>query len=177
MMLKTIRALALDVDGVLTDGAVWWGPDGSEWKRFHFADIMGVSLAKKAGYLIALISGEDSPLVDRFGSKLNLDWIAKGRRDKSAALREFSGQFSVPLDETAFMGDDVNNLGAIALAGWSAAPANAQPSVKARVDYVAERCGGDGAVREVLDRLLAVRASSVAMSQPTASTSGRSERA
>ena len=177
MTLETIRALALDVDGVLTDGGVWWGPDGGEWKRFHFADIMGVSLARKAGLRVALISGEDSPLLDRFAAKLNLDWIAKGRQDKSAALREFAGQFSVPLQETAFMGDDVNDLGAIALAGWSAAPANAQSAVKARVHYVAERCGGDGAVREVIDRLLAVRASSVTMVQPTVPIAGRSERA
>ena len=158
MTLKGIRALTLDVDGVLTDGGVWWGPDGSEWKRFHFADIMGVSLAKNAGLLVALISGEDSPLVDRFGAKLNLDWIAKGCRDKSAAFRDFAAQFAVPLHETAFVGDDVNDLGAIALAGWSAAPANAQSAVKARVDYVAEHSGGDGAVREVIDRLLSVPA-------------------
>ena len=65
-----IKAIALDVDGVLTDGGVeWWGPDGAEWKRFCFADIMGVSLARKAGLIVTLISGEDSPLVDRFAAK------------------------------------------------------------------------------------------------------------
>jgi 3-deoxy-D-manno-octulosonate 8-phosphate phosphatase (KDO 8-P phosphatase) len=177
MTFKTIRALALDVDGVLTDGGVWWGPDDGEWKRFHFADIMGVSLARKAGLLVALISGEDSPLVDRFAAKLNLDWIAKGRSDKAAALKEFAAQFALPLHEIAFIGDDVNDLGAMALAGWSAAPANAQPSVKARVDYIAQRSGGDGAVREVVDRLLAVEAPPVAVSQPTAPDCGRSDRA
>ena len=60
-----IKAIAMDVDGVLTDGGVWWGPDGQEWKRFHFADIMGLSLARKSGMAIALISGENSPLIDR----------------------------------------------------------------------------------------------------------------
>ena len=82
-----IRAIALDVDGVLTDGGVWWGPDGEEWKRFSFADIMGVSLARKAGLIVTLISGEDSPLVDRFAAKMNLTDITKGCKDKAGAVR------------------------------------------------------------------------------------------
>ena len=82
-----IKAIALDVDGVLTDGGVWWGPDGAEWKRFSFADIMGVSLARKAGMMVTLISGEDSPLVDRFAAKMLLTDISKGCKDKAAALQ------------------------------------------------------------------------------------------
>ena len=83
-----VRAVALDVDGVLTDGGVWWGPNGEEWKRFSFRDIMGVSLARKAGLLVALISGEDSPLVDRFANKLGITDVAKGCKDKAEAVRE-----------------------------------------------------------------------------------------
>ena len=70
--MKQLKAIALDVDGVLTDGGVWWGSGGEEWKRFCFADIMGVSLAMKSGLLVALISGEDSPLVDRFAAKMGI---------------------------------------------------------------------------------------------------------
>lgn len=157
MTLECIRALALDVDGVLTDGGVWWGPQGEEWKRFHFADIMGVSLAGKAGLVVTLISGEDSPLVDRFAAKMGLAGIAKGCKDKAAALGDFAARHGLGLDKVGFIGDDVNDLGAISLAGWSAAPANAHPSVKARVDFVTERSGGNGAVREAIDRLLAAR--------------------
>jgi 3-deoxy-D-manno-octulosonate 8-phosphate phosphatase (KDO 8-P phosphatase) len=157
----SIRALALDVDGVLTDGGVWWGPDGEEWKRFHFADIMGVSLATKAGLAITLISGEDSPLVDRFAAKLGLTGIVKGCKDKAAALRDFAVRRGLAADRVGFMGDDVNDLGAIALAGWSAAPANAHPSVRARVDLVTARAGGNGAVREAIDHLLARAAPSL----------------
>ncbi len=80
--LETIRAIALDVDGVLTDGGLWWGPDGEEWKRFCFADIMGVSLARRAGLILALISGEDSPLVDRYA-----DEDAYHRRQKAARIK------------------------------------------------------------------------------------------
>src|ERR1019366_1156507 len=70
--MKQSRAIALDVDGVLTDGGFWWGPNGEEWKRFCFADVMGVSLARKSGLIVALISGEDSPLVDRFATKMGI---------------------------------------------------------------------------------------------------------
>ena len=76
--MPSIKAIALDFDGVLTDGGFWWGPDGAEWKRLSFADVMGVSLARKAGLLVTVISGEDSPLVDRFAAKMNLADIAKG---------------------------------------------------------------------------------------------------
>lgn len=152
--MRAIKAIALDVDGVLTDGGVWWGPDGAEWKRFSFTDIMGVSMARKAGLIVTLISGEDSPLVDRFASKLNLDDITKGCKDKAAALRAFAERHRLKLDEVCFMGDDVNDLAAMELAGVSAAPANARPSVLQEVDIVTQAAGGNGAVRELVDMLI-----------------------
>lgn len=152
---STIRALALDVDGVLTDGGVWWGDDGTESKRFSFADIMGVSLATKAGLIVTLISGEDSPLVDRFATKMNIQDVTKGCKDKASALRAFAERQGLALGEICFMGDDVNDLGAMEIAGYSAAPANAQPAVRKAVRYVAVANGGHGAVRELVDMILA----------------------
>jgi len=152
--LSRIRAVALDVDGVLTDGGLWWGPGGEEWKRFCFADIMGVSLARRAGLELALISGEDSPLVDRFAQKLLIRHVTKGTRDKAAALRDFAASANIPLPEIAFMGDDVNDLPAMQIAGLSAAPANAAPQVLARANFVAKKTGGNGAVRELVEALL-----------------------
>ena len=149
-----IRALALDFDGVLTDGGVWWGPDGAEWKRLSFADVMGVSLARKAGLFVTIISGEDSPLVDRFAAKLNLADVSKGCKDKAIALRAFAERRQLPLDEICFMGDDVNDLGAMELAGMAAAPANAQPAARSKAHLVTEAAGGNGAVRELVDRIL-----------------------
>ncbi len=150
-----LRAIALDVDGVLTDGGVWWGPHGAEWKRFSFADIMGVSLARKAGITVTLISGEESPLVDRFADKLGLAETAQGCKDKAAALRAFAERNELRLDEICFMGDDVNDLTAMDLAGYSAAPANARPVVLRRADIVTQAGGGNGAVRELVDLILA----------------------
>jgi 3-deoxy-D-manno-octulosonate 8-phosphate phosphatase (KDO 8-P phosphatase) len=108
--MKDIRAIALDVDGVLTDGGIWWGPDGQEWKCFCFADLMGVSLAKRAGLRVALISGEDSPLVDRFAAKLGLLDVERDCKDKAAALRRIAARWGLSLDQIGFMGDDVNDL-------------------------------------------------------------------
>jgi 3-deoxy-D-manno-octulosonate 8-phosphate phosphatase (KDO 8-P phosphatase) len=155
--LKEIRAVAMDVDGVLTDGGLWWGPGGEEWKRFCFADIMGVSLARRAGLELALISGEDSPLVDRYAEKLHIRHVAKGCRDKATALREFAAAAGMELAQICFMGDDVNDLPAMQIAGFSAAPANAAQDVLARVDFVAKCAGGNGAVRELIEALLAAR--------------------
>jgi 3-deoxy-D-manno-octulosonate 8-phosphate phosphatase (KDO 8-P phosphatase) len=152
-----IKALALDVDGVLTDGGVWWGPEGQEWKRFCFADIMGVSRALKAGLIVALISGEDSPLVDRFAQKLGIRYVEKGCKDKASALKKFAGEATLNVHEICFMGDDVNDLAAMRLAGKAAAPADAQPEVCSAAAFVSTRKGGNGAVRELIEAILAVR--------------------
>lgn len=155
--LKKIRALAIDMDGVLSDGGLWWGPNGEEWKRFSFTDIMGVSLARRAGLILALISGENSPLVDRYAEKMLIKHVVKGCRDKGTALRDFASAAGVSLEEICFMGDDVNDLPAMAIAGFSAAPANAASAVVKRADFVAKAPGGNGALRELVDGLLAAR--------------------
>jgi 3-deoxy-D-manno-octulosonate 8-phosphate phosphatase (KDO 8-P phosphatase) len=153
--MATIRAIALDFDGVLTDGGFWWGPDGVEWKRLSFADVMGVSLARKAGLLVTIISGEDSPLVDRFAAKMNLADITKGCKDKAAALAAFARRQGLGPAEICFMGDDVNDLAAMELAGLAAAPADARPAALRKADLVTTAAGGNGAVRELVDLILA----------------------
>jgi 3-deoxy-D-manno-octulosonate 8-phosphate phosphatase (KDO 8-P phosphatase) len=155
--LKRIRAVVLDVDGVLTDGGLWWGLNGEEWKRFCFADIMGVSLARRAGFALALVSGEDSPLVDRFAHKVHIRHVVKGCRDKASALRNFAAETGIGLEQICFMGDDVNDLPAMQIAGLAAAPANGDEEVRARAGFVTKNAGGNGAVRELVDRLLASR--------------------
>jgi 3-deoxy-D-manno-octulosonate 8-phosphate phosphatase (KDO 8-P phosphatase) len=88
----------MDVDGVLTDGSFWWGPNGEEWKRFHFADIMGLSRARKAGLKLALISGEDSPLIDRLAAKMQITDVEKSCTDKARALRKLAALHNLALD-------------------------------------------------------------------------------
>jgi len=152
--MKNLKAIVLDVDGVLTDGGVWWGSNGEEWKRFSFTDIMGVSLARKAGLRVALISGEDSPLVDRFAEKMRITDVEKNCKDKARALRSFAEQHGLALSEICFMGDDVNDLAAMEIAGLAAAPASAVPAVLQKAAVITQRNGGDGAVRELEDAIL-----------------------
>lgn len=149
-----IKAVVLDVDGVLTDGTFWWGASGEEYKRFFFADVMGISLGIKAGLIFALISGENSPLVDRFAEKMGITDVHKGCKDKAFALQSFVQKYNIALSEVCFMGDDVNDLNAMALVGLSAAPANAHDSVKEKVMLITKHSGGQGAVRELVDLIL-----------------------
>ena len=158
--MKHLKAIVLDVDGVLTDGGVWWGPNGEEWKRFCFADIMGVSLAMKAGLVVGLISGEGSPLVDRFAVKMGITDFEKNCKDKARALRAFVERRRLALADVTFMGDDVNDLEAMSIAGLAAAPANAVPVVLERATFVSGKPGGYGAVRELVDAILRAKHSS-----------------
>jgi 3-deoxy-D-manno-octulosonate 8-phosphate phosphatase (KDO 8-P phosphatase) len=155
--LQQVRALALDVDGVLADGGFWWGPGGEEWKRFSFADIMGISLARRAGLQVGLISGEDTPLVDRYAAKMKIAFVAKGCRDKAAALRDFATVAGVELAGICYVGDDVNDLAAMQITGLSAAPAGAAAIALSHAMLVTRNSGGNGAVREVIDAIFAAQ--------------------
>jgi len=152
-MRMDIKAVALDVDGVLTDGNFWWDAQGSELKQFSFRDVMGIARATQAGMIFALISGEQSAIVDRYAKKLGITQVWQGCKDKAAALREFASAVSLDLAEICFMGDDVNDLAAMELAGFTAAPADAHESVLVKVKLVTKRPAGKGAVRELLDFL------------------------
>jgi 3-deoxy-D-manno-octulosonate 8-phosphate phosphatase (KDO 8-P phosphatase) len=147
-----VRAVALDVDGVLTDGSFWWSADG-EMKRFHFLDVMGIARAIRGGVAFALISGENSPIVGRFAEKLGIQDVFVGCKDKASALREFATRRELALSEVCFMGDDVNDVPALMIAGISAAPANAHFTAAERATIRTRAAGGNGAVRELLDHL------------------------
>lgn len=159
--LLTLRALAMDVDGVLTDGMLTWSPNGEEFKTFSFADIMGISLLRRLGFKMALISGEASPQVDLYAKKMHIPFVAKGIRDKATALRAFATQFNLPLESICYFGDDINDLFAMEIAGLCACPSNAAEEVAAFVythsGFVSTRRGGQGAVRSLADAVLAAR--------------------
>ena len=160
-LLTTLQAIAFDVDGVLTDGTLTWSSSAvGEIKSFSFTDIMGISLLRRLGIKMALISGEPSPLVDRYAEKMHIPFVAKGTRDKATALRDFTAQFHIPLHHTCFFGDDVNDLFAMEIAGLCACPANAATEVIAHVTehgFVSGAPGGHGAVRSFADAILAAR--------------------
>jgi 3-deoxy-D-manno-octulosonate 8-phosphate phosphatase (KDO 8-P phosphatase) len=157
-MFDNIRGVAMDVDGVFTDGTVWWGTNGEEYKRYCYADVTGVPRALKAGLHLALISGESSPgsmaLVEKLADKLKIPDVYKGCQDKAGAVRDFAQKRGLQLSEICFVGDDIQDIPAMSLAGVAAVPANAQPAARAVAHFVAVRDGGFGVVREILDAIL-----------------------
>jgi 3-deoxy-D-manno-octulosonate 8-phosphate phosphatase (KDO 8-P phosphatase) len=159
--LRRIKAVAMDVDGVLTDGTFLWGAEGGESKRFCFADSTGIANARAAGVYVALVSGDSTPggmaLVRRYADRLGIVDVFAGCQDKAAALLDFAERHGLRPADACFIGDDTIDLGALAIAGLAAAPADAHPQVLAKATYVTAAKGGQGAVREVLDLILGQR--------------------
>lgn len=156
--LRKIRLLALDVDGVLTDGGVYFDDSGGETKRFHIHDGLGIVLARLAGLEIAWITGRTSPIVERRARELGVTFLRQGVRDKASCLVEVAGHAGVRPEEIAFMGDDLNDLPALRQAAVALTPSNtASVEVRAVADYVTARAGGQGAVRDAVELILRAR--------------------
>lgn len=149
--------LLLDVDGVLTDGGLYYSADGIELKRFHAHDGYGVVRAHRHGLRVGLISGRTTPIVDARAAVLKIEDVIQGTEDKVSALRTLQGKYGFEDEEFAFVGDELFDMPLLQTVGFSAAPRNARKEVKEIVDYVTSVDGGDGAVREVIDLILAVQ--------------------
>ena len=152
-----VRLVALDVDGVLTDGVLRYGPDGEYVKAFHVHDGLGIRMLARAGLDVAIISGRSGPALERRLTELEVRHRYLGRRDKGAALEELVDAAKVNVRQVAFVGDDVLDLPVLRRVGVSVAVANAHPLVLREVAWTTGRAGGTGAVREVADGLLAAR--------------------
>lgn len=152
-----VRLLALDVDGTLTDGQLTYDSEGRELKAFHVQDGLGLKLAMEAGIAIALITARRSPIVAARAEELGIEHLVQGSHDKAASLRSLCAELAIATDQAAFMGDDLPDLPAMALAGLAIAPANAHPWVRDRVHWVTRAEGGRGAAREACDGLLAAQ--------------------
>ena len=155
--ISRIRLLALDVDGTLTDGGVFYDDAGRELKRFHIHDGLGIVLAGFVGLGIAWMTGRTSPLVERRARELGVTDLLQGVRDKAQTLDDLALRRGLSLDEIAFMGDDLNDLPALRRAGFAVAPANAVPEVRAAAHLVTPRAGGAGAVRDAIEAILHAR--------------------
>jgi len=152
--LSHVRLLAMDVDGVLTDGTIEFTADGDETKRFHIADGLGIKLALHAGLLVAWISGRKSSAVARRADELGVTRLIAGASNKSQALAELIGGHALSQRNVAYIGDDLNDLPAYSVVGVKFAPSSAVTEIKAVADFVTQREGGRGAVREVCDMIL-----------------------
>lgn len=152
-----VRVLALDVDGVLTDGLLHYGPDGEQTKAFHVRDGLGIRLLAREGIHVGVISAKRSaPLVRRL-EDLGVVHAYLGREDKVRALRELLAQVGAHEHEAAFVGDDLVDIPVMARVGLPIAVADAHPRARSRALWVTRARGGHGAVREVADALLDAR--------------------
>nr|WP_298724052.1 3-deoxy-manno-octulosonate-8-phosphatase KdsC [uncultured Steroidobacter sp.] len=152
-----VRLLVLDVDGVLTDGRLYFTSRGETMKCFHVRDGAGIKQVLNAGLQVAVISGRQSKAVEKRMSELGVTWIRQGVHDKLAALRELLEMLGLTPQAVASVGDDTPDLSLFEASRLAVAVADAHPSVKSRAHFITQACGGQGAVREVCDLLLETR--------------------
>jgi YrbI family 3-deoxy-D-manno-octulosonate 8-phosphate phosphatase len=155
--LAGIRALAVDVDGTLTDGGMYYDANGEALKKFNTRDAHGLKLLQQAGLHVAVVTKERSAVVDARMRKLGIRDYLSGQDDKRAALTQLAEGWGCPLAQIAYIGDDLNDLPGLEVAGFACCPADAVDEIRACADYVATARGGAGAVREVCELLLAAR--------------------
>ncbi len=151
---KNIKLLLLDVDGVLTDGKLYYGNSGEELKAFNIQDGLGIKLLQQGGIQVGIITGRVSTLLQRRADELGINPVIQGREDKLTALRELLESQNLGLHQIAFMGDDLPDLSAINLVGLGITVANACSTLAAKADWQTLRSGGDGAVREAAEMIL-----------------------
>ena len=155
--LQKIKLLALDVDGVLTDGSIYISPAGEVFKGFNAKDGMGISCALRSGLQIAVITGRQSPIVERRCEELGITLLQQGVKDKRLALQQMAQKRGLVREEIAYMGDDLNDIPAFKASGLNLVPADAAIEVMAVADIITKASGGRGAVREAITMILAAQ--------------------
>lgn len=146
-----IKLVAFDVDGVMTDGVIYYSADGETLKAFHAHDGMGIKHLMRAGIEVAVLSGRNSIPLNKRLDDLGVKHRYLGCKDKARALQGLSEKLAIALEDMAFMGDDLIDLEAMHMVGLSMAPADAHPTVRATADFITGKGGGQGAVREAID--------------------------
>lgn len=149
-----VRLVGLDVDGVLTDGRLYFGARGETFKAFDVRDGLGIQLLRAAGIAVAIVTGRNSPIVAARARDLGITHVLQAQRDKHASVQRLLAEAGLGLDECAFMGDDWPDLSALAAVGLSATVADAPEEVRRRVHWVAPSPGGRGAVRDLTSLIL-----------------------
>jgi len=152
--LADIEMLVMDVDGVLTDGTIVIGADGSESKRFNLLDGHGIILWHRAGLKTALISGRQASATEIRAEELGIQYVLQGCKEKLPAFENLLAKTSLSADQVAYIGDDVVDVPILARAGFAAAVADAVDEAKQYAHYITTRKGGCGAVREVIEYIL-----------------------
>lgn len=149
-----IKLVVLDVDGTLTDGKLYIDNFGNEMKAFDVKDGLAISQSIKAGIKFAIITGKTSKIVERRGTELGITDIIQGSRDKIKDLEKILKKYNITYEETAYIGDDLIDLKPMKLCGFSACPKDSVEEIIEISDFVSSKNGGNGAVREILEKIL-----------------------
>ena len=152
--LSKIKLLALDVDGVLTDGTINIGDNGEFFKGFNAKDGLGISCALRSGLKVAIITGRKSEIIHKRSAELGITLLCEGVKDKYAELIKLTKELALTKEEVAYMGDDLNDLPAFRAAGFSFAPQDAVTEVVNNADCVVQKDGGRGTVRAAIEMIL-----------------------
>ncbi|MFC4870065.1 KdsC family phosphatase [Negadavirga shengliensis] len=151
---QRIKILVSDLDGVMTDGGIIMDDRGVEYKRFQVKDGQIVAYLKQHGIRVGIISGRNVPVAAKRCEQMGVDFHHHGVRDKLAMVRELVKAYGYGFEQCAYIGDDLIDIALLAKVGLSAAPADAMPYVRERVDFITSKKGGEGAFREVADLIL-----------------------
>lgn len=152
--MSKIKMLVMDVDGTLTDGHIYIGAEGEMMKAFHVQDGYAIAhILPEKGIVPVIITGRSSKIVERRAAELKITHLHQGVTDKLSILKEIAAEFRAVADEIAYIGDDINDLECIRYCGLTACPADAISVVQEAVQFICSRTGGNGAVREFIDKL------------------------
>ncbi len=164
--LARISLMVFDVDGILTDGSLWYGENSEVFKRFHSLDGHGLKMLATSGIKVALVTGREGPIVTRRAAELGLGDVLQNVRDKGAALASLAAHHGISLDQTGFMGDDLIDLPAMQKAAFAATVPEAPMYVAQAAHWVSSKPAGSGAARECCDMILAAQSKLGAFFQP-----------
>ena len=155
--LAALKLLVLDVDGVLTDGGLWFSADGQLQKRFDVRDGLGIKLLQQAGLTLSFLSGGQGGATEVRAKQLGISYCLVGIKDKPRALAQLQNDLRIGQQHTAFIGDDLNDLAVRKQTNLLITPADACTAVRRQADWVLSRNGGQGAVREAAEAILKSR--------------------
>lgn len=148
------KIVLTDIDGVWTDGGMYYDQTGNEWKKFNTADSAGVLFLHKLGIPVGIITAEQTAIVERRSQKLKVDYLFQGVADKLSIAKSLCEELNISLSEVAYIGDDLGDIKLLREVGFSCAPANAPDYVKRMVHFVTSKAGGEGAFREFVEKII-----------------------
>jgi 3-deoxy-D-manno-octulosonate 8-phosphate phosphatase (KDO 8-P phosphatase) len=148
------KLVLTDIDGVWTDGGMYYDETGNEWKKFNTSDSAGVIFCHKAGIPVGILTGENTEIVKRRAEKLKVDYLYQGVSNKLETAKELADKLKIPLSEVAYIGDDIADIPLLKAVGVSACPPDAPNYIRRITTYVTKKKGGEGAFREFVEYLL-----------------------